>query len=559
MSEFGGLQIALSSLQTQQRALEIAANNVANAGTAGYSRQAANMTTVGGSTPAIFSTQTGDGQGVTIASVTRFRDAFMEIQAGLQHGSLASLDQANATMQQVENIYGEPSDSGIGAQLSNFWSSWDAVANNPSDPGVRSVLLQNATTLASTFNSAASALQHLRSSETTQLGAVVTQINTTSSSLALLNKSIQSGTVAGLNVNGLLDQRDQLAQTLAQLTGATIQSGADNMITVSLGGLNLVSGTQSQALTLDTSGPTALLRAAQGGFALNVTSGQAGGMLNDINAVIPSFLTQLDGVATTLRDQVNGAMSNISGTIASGSRDQSAAGTLQFGVALDGGAVQNVAVAGADWSGAGGAAALQTALQTALNTAIGAGNATATVTTNVDGSLSVSVAPTGAHALQVQASGANTGLSTLLGATPVGSDGIGGRAFFAGTSAATLTLSALVSGNPGAIAAGTAGNGPLDSSTALALADMASSTTGADSTYNTMIVQLGVSAKDVQTRDNIQQQAVQSLDASRTSQAGVNTDEEMTNMVEFQKAYEASAKFITAINSMLDTLINMVH
>jgi flagellar hook-associated protein 1 len=559
MSEFGGLQIALSSLQTQQRALEIAANNVANASTAGYSRQAANMTTVGGSTPALFSPQTGDGQGVTISSVTRFRDAFMEIQAGLQHGSLASLDQANATMTQVENIYGEPSDSGIGAQLSNFWSSWDAVANNPSDPGVRSVLLQNATTLASTFNSAATALQHLQGSETTQLGALVTQINTTSSSLALLNKSIQSGTVAGLNVNGLLDQRDQLSQTLAQLTGATIQSGADNMITVSLGGLNLVSANQSQALTLDTSGPTAVLRAAQGGFAVNITSGQAGGMLNDINAVIPSFLTQLDGVATTLRDQVNGAMSNISGTIATGSQDQSAAGTLQFGIALDGGAVQNVAVAGADWSGAGGAAALQTALQTALNTAIGAGNATATVTTNVDGSLSVSVAPTGAHALQVQASGSNTGLSTLLGDTPVGSDGIGGRAFFAGTNAATLTLSALVSGNPGAIAAGTAGNGPLDSSTALQLADMATSTTGADSTYNTMIVQLGVSAKDVQTRDNIQQQSVQSLDAARTSQAGVNTDEEMTNMVEFQKAYEASAKFISAINSMLDTLINMVQ
>ena len=87
---------------------------------------------------------------------------------------------------------------------------------------------------------------------------------------------------------------------------------------------------------------------------------------------------------------------------------------------------------------------------------------------------------------------------------------------------------------------------------------MATSTTGADTAYNTMIVQLGVAAKDVQTRDNIQQQSVQSLDAARTSQAGVNTDEEMTNMVEYQKAYEASAKFITAIDSMLDTLINMV-
>ena len=60
MSEFGGLSIALSSLQAHQRALEIAANNVANANTPGYSRQAANMTTIGGSTnPAFFSTQHG--------------------------------------------------------------------------------------------------------------------------------------------------------------------------------------------------------------------------------------------------------------------------------------------------------------------------------------------------------------------------------------------------------------------------------------------------------------------------------------------------------------------
>ena len=132
------------------------------------------------------------------------------------------------------------------------------------------------------------------------------------------------------------------------------------------------------------------------------------------------------------------------------------------------------------------------------------------------------------------------GFATLLGTTPVGSDGIGGRAFFTGTNASNLAVSALVANNPSAVAAGVVGNGPLDGSVALALADMATSNTGADATYNTLIVQLGVDAKDVQTRDNVQQQSVQSLDASRNSQAGVNTDEEMTNMVEYQKAYEAA-------------------
>ena len=49
---------------------------------------------------------------------------------------------------------------------------------------------------------------------------------------------------------------------------------------------------------------------------------------------------------------------------------------------------------------------------------------------------------------------------------------------------------------------------------------------------------------------------MQSLDNARSSYSGVNTDEEMTNMVEFQHAYEASARFMTTIDSMLDTLIN---
>jgi flagellar hook-associated protein 1 FlgK len=274
--------------------------------------------------------------------------------------------------------------------------------------------------------------------------------------------------------------------------------------------------------------------------------------------VLPGFLTQLDGVATTLRDQVNNVVSPMAGNIAAASRNQTAAGALQFGIALDGGAVSTVSVTGADWSGAGGAAALQTALQTALNTSIGVGNATATVTTNTDGSLAVAIAPTATHALQVQASGANVGFSTLLGTTPVGSDGIGGRAFFAGTDASTLALSADVAGNPAAVTAGVAGRGPLDASIALRLGDMSTSSTGADAAYNALIVGLGIAAKDVQTRNTIQQQSVQSLDSARISQAGVNTDEEMTNMVEFQKAYEASAKFISSIDSMLSTLINMV-
>ena len=49
---------------------------------------------------------------------------------------------------------------------------------------------------------------------------------------------------------------------------------------------------------------------------------------------------------------------------------------------------------------------------------------------------------------------------------------------------------------------------------------------------------------------------VQNIDAARDSVSGVNLDEEMTSMLQFQHAYDAAARFLTAVDQTLDTLIN---
>src|SRR5262249_18853197 len=147
------------------------------------------------------------------------------------------------------------------------------------------------------------------------------------------------------------------------------------------------------------------------------------------------------------------------------------------------------------------------------------------------------------HSIQVQATAGNGGFSTLLGNTAVGLDGVGGRQFFTGTDAATLAVSNDVVGNPSAVAAAIASKGALDSSNALNMADLATAKTGADSTYRQLIVQLGVDTQNATSRDTIQQKSTASLDQSRLAQSGVNIDEEMTSMVEFQHAYDAAARF----------------
>src|SRR6478672_5697844 len=196
MSDFSGLRLALTALQAQQRGVNVAAQNVANANTAGYSRQAVNLVNIGApAVPAWYAKFTGDGQGVKVDSVTRFRDQFMEIRAALEHGSMASLDQASSTMNSIEQLFNEPSDSGIQKQLSDFWAGFDDVANNPSDAASRTQLLERANTLAASFNSISSSLTQQRTDTISELGATVADINAKAASIAKLNLAIKTNTI----------------------------------------------------------------------------------------------------------------------------------------------------------------------------------------------------------------------------------------------------------------------------------------------------------------------------------------------------------------------------
>jgi flagellar hook-associated protein 1 FlgK len=81
-------------------------------------------------------------------------------------------------------------------------------------------------------------------------------------------------------------------------------------------------------------------------------------------------------------------------------------------------------------------------------------------------------------------------------------------------------------------------------------------TNGADTTYRKMIVSLGVEAATTTNRLVTQSVISTQVDSARESVSGVSLDEEMTNMLQFQHGYQAAGRLITAIDDMLDTLIN---
>jgi flagellar hook-associated protein 1 FlgK len=96
----------------------------------------------------------------------------------------------------------------------------------------------------------------------------------------------------------------------------------------------------------------------------------------------------------------------------------------------------------------------------------------------------------------------------------------------------------------------------LDGSNAAVLAEIGRSTTGPDATYRQLVVDLGAAAQTANRRSEIQSAVADESEAAREAAAGVNTDEEMVNLLSYQRAYEAAARVITSIDEALDVLIN---
>ncbi len=139
--------------------------------------------------------------------------------------------------------------------------------------------------------------------------------------------------------------------------------------------------------------------------------------------------------------------------------------------------------------------------------------------------------------------------------------GTTGANFFNGSDAATITVNAALADNPSLIQASGTSTVTGDNSVALQLADLASTTqsglnnqTFGDS-YDETVAALGDSLQTANDQVTNQTAVTNMLSTQRSSVSGVNVDEEMTNLMSFQRAYEASAQLVTTLNTMLgDTL-----
>ena len=132
-------------------------------------------------------------------------------------------------------------------------------------------------------------------------------------------------------------------------------------------------------------------------------------------------------------------------------------------------------------------------------------------------------------------------------------NGNAGGAIFSGSGAGDIAVVANVANNPSLIAAGN-GSGPLDGSNAEAMAQIQTQA-AITPAIQTMVSNLGQTVSTAESNQTTMDQVTQQLQTQRNSVSGVSIDQEMTNLISFQQSYDASARFITIISNLYNTLI----
>ncbi|MEW9502259.1 flagellar hook-associated protein FlgK [Jeotgalibacillus marinus] len=219
MSTFSGLETAKRAIATQQSALYTTGHNIANANTLGYSRQTIDFQATNAFPTASMNSPVIAGQvgtGVEVGSIQRYRDSFLDSQYRQQSTDLGYWSSQATGLHRMEEVLNEPSDYGLSNVLNQFWSSLGDLATNPDDNAARRVVLERGQAVADTFNYLDDQLNVNKKNIGTQINNTEVEVNSLLNQINDLNSQIAKMEASGYLPNDLYDQRDMLVDDLSE-------------------------------------------------------------------------------------------------------------------------------------------------------------------------------------------------------------------------------------------------------------------------------------------------------------------------------------------------------
>jgi len=240
MSTFQGIEMAKKALFAQQGGLHTTGHNIANANTRGYTRQRVdfNATTPFPVPSRVMPNLPGQlGTGVEIGTVQRIRDMFLDSQYRSENSRLGYWGERSEAISRIENLLNEPSDTGISKAMDSFWESLQELSANPDNSGAREVVAERGLALTETFNYISKNMQTIQGDLKSQIDASVDDINSIVRRINGINEQIQKIEPHGLLANDLYDDRDLLLDELSQLVNIKVhyRSSSDSALEIADG------------------------------------------------------------------------------------------------------------------------------------------------------------------------------------------------------------------------------------------------------------------------------------------------------------------------------------
>lgn len=471
--------------------------------------------------------------GASIDGIARNRDAYLDNYYRTANAQLSYNNELNTDSSYIESITNDLSGSGISSALSSFYDAAQSLSQNPTDATARNNFVQQATAVCDQFNQVSGQLTDFRTSlvgdatdpgslSSSKISTAVSTLNNDLSSLAQLNKNINISTTQGQTPNSLLDQRDSLLDDMSNYIPISVTQEANNEVNVSINGVNLVSGSQQTGMfnvsannstdpalvsIQDMSGNTVVSDAKS-----MLTTGQIGGIL-DIAGSSSNSLS------------INGVLNNLN-TLASSFAQQ-------------------------------------------INTIQEKGQYIDATTTPGTNRLAQVTPPSSLPQYDIftgdPAANTVTDYSTVTAANLQVSSAIQNDPNKVAAASTYAPGTPILTTDPNSLSTG-------DGSNALAMANIRNSVisftdnsanppTTVNSTMDQYLTSIsgniGVQTATIQNNYQSQNDVVSQITQRRDSEDGVDLDEELTNLVKYQSAYQASAKVFNAVNEMLQTIMSL--
>lgn len=507
---FGSFNVAVKGLNANQTALHTTGHNIANANTPGFNRQRVELKA---DVPYTLSGVGQLGTGVRIQSVVRVVDEFVDLQIRNENSILAQNQAQYDTIGQIEMVFNEPSNTGLNFAMGEMFNAWQELSKNPESLNAKSIVVDKSKAFADSLNHMASRADQLKGDVVNNISKNVFDVNSLVSQLKTVNDQIANIQIKGHSANDLMDTRDHILEKLSGLADITTTYDKWGRAGVTLGGEVVTSATNEKVL----SNISAVNKNEDGTFKVEI---QVGGDFTKVQTI--------DGVT---EEELNNLK----------------VGTPVFFTPPESGEPTMANLSDAKISSG----------------AIGGNvNSIREIEDRIDD-------------LSTFANGVQFMFNKIHNVGDSGED------FFTGNGALNFTVNTKLIEDEGLVKTGFAEGSPVgDGSRALAIANLrttkidfknlgnnnydessmkiSSSTTSTtmEGAYGDIVIKVGVKTEQASNMMDNQTAVLAQLFNRRESVSGVSIDEEVTNLLKFQRSYEANSRVMNTINEMLDTLIN---